>query len=214
MKPRYRLHWASGTGPRPSFKWAIYDWTPGAFCPIAFTETRSDGRALCDFLNHRTAAISVGASPRSPGLRDEGEPHTPMAHFYGAPLDVTVDGGALVVRIGVQTLAHAASYADWANPYEAESGDYVRTFAITNAEGFANDVRRMLLQEREDGSSLVSDVLDKAMEAAVDDGSEHCEYEQRILHGQTSPLETWVGAPPRSPVTPTPEEDQTDDAGT
>ena len=48
-KLRYRLHWASGHGPKPALKWAIYDWR--LICPVAYTETRINGRKLCDFLN-------------------------------------------------------------------------------------------------------------------------------------------------------------------
>jgi hypothetical protein len=46
---RYRLHWASGQGPKPSLKWVIYDWV--LICPIAYTETRVMGRKLREFLN-------------------------------------------------------------------------------------------------------------------------------------------------------------------
>jgi hypothetical protein len=111
----------------------------------------------------------------------------------GTPLTVRVKHGELQIVIGVDTLAHAVSYADWANPYEESTGDYIRTFAITDTEAFAKDVRDAMLSEREDGSSPLSDFLDKMTEAAVDDGSMACEYEQRIKHEETSPLEqTWV----------------------
>lgn len=49
-KLRYRLHWASGSGPKPTLKWAIYDWR--LICPVAYAESRKAGRAICDFLNH------------------------------------------------------------------------------------------------------------------------------------------------------------------
>lgn len=49
MKLRYRLHWASGQGPRPEFKWAVYDWK--FCCAVAFAETRVMGRKICAFLN-------------------------------------------------------------------------------------------------------------------------------------------------------------------
>lgn len=48
---RYRLHWASGAGPRPQFKWVVYDWAKGSNCPVAHVETRAKGTALCAFLN-------------------------------------------------------------------------------------------------------------------------------------------------------------------
>jgi type IV secretory pathway VirB4 component len=116
-------------------------------------------------------------------------------HYYGRPLTVTVENGQLAIAIGVHTLAHAVSYSDWANPWCDEHNDYIRTFAITDAEAFANDVRRAVLDEREDGSSPLTDFLDKASEAALDDGSEACEYEQHIKHGETAPTETWASSP-------------------
>lgn len=115
-----------------------------------------------------------------------------MSTHYGRPLEIAIERDALVIRIGVQTLAHAVSYADWANRWSYDGNDYIRTFAITNEREFAKDVRRMMLDEREDGSSLLSDFLDKATAAAVDDGSEACDYEQRIKHGETSPAEKWA----------------------
>lgn len=115
-----------------------------------------------------------------------------MTHHYGRPLQVHVENGELVIAIGIQTLAHAASYADWANPYDEAKDDYLRTFAITDAQEFAKDVTRMMLHEREDGSTPLSDFLDAMMAAAVDDGSMACEYEQSIKHGETAPSEAWA----------------------
>lgn len=88
-----------------------------------------------------------------------------------SPLKVEVVGGELRIVIGVNVLAHAVSYADWANPYDEEKHDYIRTFAIADAEQFAKDVKRAMQDERDDGSSLLSDFLDKASSDAVDDGS-------------------------------------------
>ena len=59
MKRRYRLHWASGYGPRPTFRWAVYDWAPKRCCSVAYAETRTDARALCKFLNQRVLAGST-----------------------------------------------------------------------------------------------------------------------------------------------------------
>lgn len=115
-----------------------------------------------------------------------------MAHYYGKPLTVEVKNGQLAISIGVETLAHSASYSDWANPYDEARRDYIRTFAITDAVEFAKDVERAMLREKEDGSSPLSDFLDAAMESAVEDGSMACEYEQRIKHGKTAKCETWA----------------------
>ena len=64
-KLRYKLHWASGVGPKPAFKWVIYDWQ--WICPVAYAETRVNGRRLCDFLNSLPLilllAVPVSAQP-------------------------------------------------------------------------------------------------------------------------------------------------------
>jgi len=113
---------------------------------------------------------------------------------HDIPLAVTIEDGALVVRIGIATLARAVVWSDWANPYDDSTGDYVRNFAIVDASEFADDVRRAMLSEREDGSSPVTDFLDKMSQNAVDDGSLglHEDFDHRIKHGETSPLETWA----------------------
>lgn len=110
------------------------------------------------------------------------------------PLTVKVENGALVIQIGVRTLCHAIAYSDWANPYDEATGEYVRSFAIVDALQFAADVKSAMLAEREDGSSPLTDFLDKMCQAAIDDGSMglHEDYcNQRIKHGEKSPLETW-----------------------
>jgi len=115
------------------------------------------------------------------------------SNHYGAPLEVKIEHGALVVRIGIKTLAHAVTYADWANPYDENTGDYVRTFAITDANQFASDVGHEMLREREDGSSPLSDFIDKMSEEAINQGSLglHENFDHRTKHGSKSPLEKW-----------------------
>lgn len=120
-----------------------------------------------------------------------------MAKRSTAPVDsglvVKVARGKLVIEIGVYTVAHSASYADWANPYDEESGDYIRTFAIADPEQFANDVAHEMQREAEDGSTPLSHFIDKVMLGAIEDGSLGiAEEAQRIKHGSFSPLETWA----------------------
>ena len=111
---------------------------------------------------------------------------------YDKPLEVAIEADALVIRIGIGTLAHAVTYADWANPYDEATGDYIRAFAIEDAKEFARDVKAAMGYEEEDGSSLLTNFLDKASEEAVNDGAlgVHPD-EQKIKHGEKSPLETW-----------------------
>lgn len=110
-----------------------------------------------------------------------------------SPLSVEIKGGKLIVSIGVNVLAHAAACSSWATPYDDERRDYFRTFAIADAEEFAKDVRSAASAEREDGSSLVTDLLDKACEAAVNDGSLGLLYSDvSIAFDQHHECETWA----------------------
>lgn len=113
-----------------------------------------------------------------------------MTNHYGKPLTVRVVGGKLVIEIGIHTLAHAVSYADWANRWDGV--DYVRTFAISDSVQFAEDVAYAMQREAEDGSMPLSDFLDKMAEAALDDGSIGVEHDQRITNGSFSTVETWA----------------------
>lgn len=115
-----------------------------------------------------------------------------MSYYYGKPLAVEVSSGKVTIEIGIHTLAHASAYSDWANPFDEARDDYIRTFAITDPEQFAGDVAHAMEREREDGSTPLSDFLDKMMQSALDDGSMGAEDEQAIKHGQFSPLETWA----------------------
>lgn len=112
---------------------------------------------------------------------------------YGCPLQVKVEKGALVVRIGAEVLAHACTYAQWANQWSAEHDNYIRTFAIVDPLKLAKDVGHAMLDEREDGSSPLSDFLDAMTKAAIEDGSLALhEDEQVIEHGKHAPCETWA----------------------
>lgn len=118
---------------------------------------------------------------------------TRNGRYYGRPLTVTVKNGQLVIAIGVQTLAWATAYADWANPFNEARDDYIRTFAIEDPEQFAKDVASAMLAEREDGASPLSLFLDQMAEAAINDGSTGIhEDEQVIRHGELAACETWA----------------------
>ena len=122
-------------------------------------------------------------------------------NHYGKPLSVTVKNGELRITIGVNTLAHAVSYSDWANPWDDAANDNIRTFAIVDALEFAKDVANEMQREREDGSTPLSDFLDKMSEEAVNQGSMAlADRDVSIKHGETDPEETWaVGEEPSHP---------------
>jgi hypothetical protein len=108
-------------------------------------------------------------------------------HHYGKPLMAKVASGRVLIEIGIETLAHAARLSDWANPYDDEKHDYIRTFEITDPLEFAKDVNRAMLNEREDGSSPLSDFLDAMTQAALDDGSMGAEYNKSIPFSTSLP---------------------------
>lgn len=123
-----------------------------------------------------------------------------QGNYYGNPLEATIEGGRLVISVGVQTLAHATAFADWANPFDEDADDYIRTFAIEDAPQFAKDVVSAMLSEREDGSTPLSDFLDGMAQAAIEDGSLGLhEDEQQIKHGTFAPCETWSATKAETP---------------
>lgn len=108
-----------------------------------------------------------------------------------APLSVSVQDGELVIRIGVDALAMAFAYSDWANQYDEGDDAYIRNVAITDTIRFAKDVALAMQHEEENGSSPLTDLLDSATQAAVEDGSIACEYGKKIRYGERAANETW-----------------------
>jgi len=86
----------------------------------------------------------------------------------GRPLAVGVHGDELVIRIGVDTLAFAFETGDENQPYDEEAHDFRRAWKVVDKHKFARGVGNALLDEREDGSSPLTDVLDKAFVRAVE----------------------------------------------
>ena len=90
------------------------------------------------------------------------------------PLSCKLEGDELVIRIGIDTLAWAAQSerretAFW--EYDYTVGDLVQRWKIIDNLEWAKDVIRELNREEEDGSSPLTNLLDKASENAVDQGS-------------------------------------------
>lgn len=94
------------------------------------------------------------------------------------PLTVEISSdGTLQISLGVGTLAFSAlrsNYAgDQANPDKRYMVEPRTKLSITDPKGFATDVKDALLAEAEDGSSLLTRVLDAACQEAIEQGSEH-----------------------------------------
>jgi hypothetical protein len=94
-----------------------------------------------------------------------------IAKPENAPLSVSVEDGQLVIRIGVDTNAWAFEHSDENNPFNDGKNDYVQTSRVTDSTGFARDVARAMQDEEEDGSSPLTDFIDRMFTAAVNDGS-------------------------------------------
>lgn len=143
-----------------------------------------------DVLERSVAALKARASA---------SPQEGRGRYYGQPLNVAVEGERLVIAVGVQTLCHATAFAAWANPFDEAADDYIRTFAIADAPQFVKDVVCAMLAEREDGSTPLSDFLDRMAQAAIEEGSLGLhEDEQHITHGTFAPCEAW-SVPAREP---------------
>ncbi len=93
------------------------------------------------------------------------------------PLQWRVVDGVLRIEIGIDTLAHASLRSEYAwscaNPNGMPLINPETRFKVSDAHGFAHDVASELFAEAEDGSSLVTRLIDKACEEAYEQGSEH-----------------------------------------
>lgn len=87
------------------------------------------------------------------------------------PLTVTVQDGELSITIGVETLAHAAAHNGlfWDGQAETAKPPYLD---ITDPTVFAQEVVNMMTEEAEDGSTLVTRMIDQACASTVDQGCE------------------------------------------
>lgn len=83
-----------------------------------------------------------------------------------APLSCSIVGDLLMISIGIDTLAHATV----TECLVRDSGIPVG-ITILDKHEFARDVARAINAEREDGSTLLTDLLDKAAVMAFEDGS-------------------------------------------
>jgi hypothetical protein len=89
------------------------------------------------------------------------------------PLSCKIENDELVVRIGIDTLAEAAEYEGrepfWR--YDEDFGNIVQDWKIVDNLGWAQDIVLELNKEKEDGSTPLTDLLDKMSENALDQGS-------------------------------------------
>lgn len=92
------------------------------------------------------------------------------------PLIASVLKDALVVHIGIKTLAWAAAHHPdfWDGEDETADGPYIK---VTDPLTFAHEVARTLEEESEDGSSILSRAIDAAVKEAIEQGCEGVDHD-------------------------------------
>lgn len=79
------------------------------------------------------------------------------------PLNCEVEKDHLVIRIGIGTVAWAAK--------KRNGGPLPNNYRVIDQREWANDVSRAIQKEDEIGDSMLSQMLDRAMQMAADNGS-------------------------------------------
>jgi hypothetical protein len=138
----------------------------------------------------------VPSAPASSRSQTAGEFKT--KYLAGQPLFIGVEGGQLVIRIGVDTLAFAFETGEENNPYDDSEGDFRRTWKVTDAHRFAEGVGNRLCDEEEDGSTPLTKILDEAYIRAVEDDM-GVDKDGRIV---TKAMNEYHGAPVVPAVNP------------
>ena len=88
-----------------------------------------------------------------------------------AVMNCKISKGKLVVEIGIGTLAFAFENSDYNNPWDTTENKNIKQDSVANKKMFAEDVVRELLEEAEDGSSMLTKLFDDACQKAVENGS-------------------------------------------
>lgn len=105
----------------------------------------------------------------------------PKEEFRGSapaedqPLSVEVMDGCLIISIGIGTLAFSAQSQEPFNAYDERMGNWRDYWIIKDPLEFARDVRNEAGREEEDGSTPLTDFLDKVCAEALEQGCVGCE---------------------------------------
>jgi hypothetical protein len=95
--------------------------------------------------------------------------------------DATLEDGVIVIRLHLDTMAHAAAGCPAFERFDEKSERFLAP-VITDKDAFAIDFIRALNKESEDGSTMITNMFDEAFVAAADQGAdgivfpEDCEY--------------------------------------
>lgn len=99
------------------------------------------------------------------------------------PFSCKVESDELVIRIGINVLSYAANseYNEVFWPNDEVTGFPVQRWVVIDPLEWAKDIKCELTREEEDGSSPLTNLLDKMFEKALDQGSlgaEECPHPQ------------------------------------
>lgn len=81
---------------------------------------------------------------------------------------VSIEGDEIVIRVPILALPDAFKYCDYVEGFDPEGPRP----CVTDAAVFARELLGELQREEEDGSTVVTEMLDDAMRAAVENGCE------------------------------------------
>jgi hypothetical protein len=86
-------------------------------------------------------------------------------------LEVKIQDDEIVIRVGIDTVKWALEHHEESQPFNEEIDDYEQKWIVSDPVEFAEDVVRAMDDEAEDGSTPLSDFLDKMCMDALEDGS-------------------------------------------
>ena len=99
------------------------------------------------------------------------------------PLVASLEDHQIVIRIGINTLAYCFDISTANNPYVDAKDAFIQSFKVIKQIEFANDVVSEMMSEGEDGSSMLTDLIETACDRAVDNGSGGVDESGRVTEG-------------------------------
>lgn len=94
----------------------------------------------------------------------------PLNLLADKPLDYRIIDGVLCISIGINTLAYAMKERDPFYVYDENKGDWRSAWVILDNAEFAKDFVAELSREEEDGSTPLTDMLDKVADNVLENG--------------------------------------------
>ena len=88
--------------------------------------------------------------------------------WIGHPLTIDVLGKELVILVGIDTLAFAFEESNGNQLFDERVNDYRREWKVVDKHKFAKGVANALCEEAEDGSTVVTRMLENACIVAVE----------------------------------------------